>query len=107
MSDNDSPVRIAQDDFGSHINEFIYEKQTTFKHFLMNQNASSSLSCYYQNNAQQIRSKPGPRSISNSQDRAVNVILNFVSVFVFWNINVITSFFESNSKFSKSIWDDS
>src|SRR5690606_21443767 len=107
MSDNDCSVRVAQNDFCSHIDEFIYEKQTTFEHFLVNQNASSSLSCYYQNDTQQIGSKSRPRSISNCQDRAINVVLNFVSVFVFWNIDIITSFLKSDSEFSESIRDDS
>ena len=30
-------VWVTQNDFGAHVNEFIYKKQSAFEHFLMNQ----------------------------------------------------------------------
>src|SRR5690606_3734874 len=101
MPDNHSPVRVAKDDFGSHIDEFVYEKQTTLKHFLMNQHTSSSLSGYDQDDTQQIGCKSRPRSVSNGQDRTIDVVLNFVSVGVLWDIDIITSFWSVIPSFLK------
>src|SRR5580704_1492261 len=50
--DDRSPMRIAQNNLSTHINQFIYEEQAAFKHFLMHQDATPCLSGNDQNNTQ-------------------------------------------------------
>lgn len=54
---DDSPMRIAQYDLGSHIYEFVYEKQTAFKHLLMYEHTALALGSDHQKYAQQVGSE--------------------------------------------------
>ena len=37
QSDHRGPVWVAQNDLGTHVNEFIHKKQAAFEHFLVNE----------------------------------------------------------------------
>ena len=71
---------IAQNNLGSHVNEFIDKEQSAFKHFLMNEHTPAGLSGDHQNNAEQIGGKPGPWGIGNCQYRTVDIALNLIAV---------------------------
>src|SRR5690606_4031789 len=97
MTDDGCPMRIAQDNFCPHIDEFVYKKQPAFKHFLMNQNTAAGLCGHHENNAEQIGGESRPGCIADSHNRSIDKTLNLITVFMFGNINVISFFLEGNS----------
>ena len=52
-------MRVTQNDFGSHIDEFIDKEQTALKHFLMDRHISSRLGRDYEHYTPKSGVKPG------------------------------------------------
>jgi hypothetical protein len=49
------PVGITENDFSSHVDQFVDKEKPAFKHLLVNKNASPGLSCNNQNDADKVR----------------------------------------------------
>jgi len=98
-------VRITQYNLRAHIDQFIDEKQSGLKHFLMNQQRSFGLSGHHQNNGKQIRCKARPWRIGNRQDRTVNKFLDFI-IFLCRNENIIATQLHINSQLAECVRDE-
>ena len=68
MADDDGAVRVAQDDLGTHVNEFVHKEESALKHLLMNQDAAVGLRCHHQQDAQQVGRESGPDGVGQRQD---------------------------------------
>ena len=78
MTDDDSPVRVAQDNLCPHINQLVDKEQTAFEHLLMNQHTALGLGSHNQHHAQQVRSQSRPRRIGDGHDGTVDERFNLV-----------------------------
>jgi hypothetical protein len=50
-TDHGGPVRVAENNLGSHIDQLVYKKQPAFEHFLMDKDRSTGLCGHYQHDA--------------------------------------------------------
>ena len=97
VSYDDSTVRVAEDDLGTHIDEFIDKEQTALEHLLMNQNASLALGRHHKDHTDQVRGKTRPRSIGNMENRPVEEGIDHIAL-LFRNIDIITASFQIYTK---------
>src|SRR5690606_26944485 len=97
VTDDSGPVRVAKDDLGSHVDQLIHEKESTFEHLLVDQYASPSLGSHNQHDAQQVRSESWPGGIADVHDGTIDEILYLISVLMRGNEDVIPSLFNGNA----------
>ena len=90
------PVRIAENDLCSHINQFVHKEEPGFEHLLVNEHRSFRLRSNHQEDREQIRRETGPRCICNREDRAVKERLNLV-VFLRRNNKIVAVFVNAYS----------
>ena len=97
MSDDNCTMRITKNDLCTHVNQLIDKEQTAFKHFLMNQYASFSLSSYHEHHTQQVGSQSRPGSISYCHNRSVDKGFNLIMILLRYKY-IITSLFQFSRK---------
>src|SRR5690606_30370373 len=103
MSNYSSPVGVAQDNTGSHIDEFIHKKQTALEHFLVNKYTSLGLCSNNQEDTQQVRSQTRPWSICYGHNGTIYKCINLI-FFLRRDINIITSDLKINTHATESHW---
>src|SRR5690606_30094107 len=87
----------------THIDQFIDEEQSTFKHLLVDQDIPFGLDGRNQDNTQKIRRKTRPRCIRNGQDRPINKGINFI-ILLSRDKDIITSQFKFDPQSRKYRW---
>src|SRR5690606_33686970 len=60
---NGRPVRVAENDLGAHVDEFIDKEQPAFKHFLVDKHCTSSLRGHHKHDADQVGGKAWPGGV--------------------------------------------
>ena len=71
QSDDGSPVRVAKDDLGAHVDQLVHEKKTALEHLLVDEDTSFGFGGNNEHDAEQVGRETGPRRIGNGEDGAV------------------------------------
>ena len=105
VTDDDGAVRVAEDDLCAHIDEFIDEKQATFKHFLMDEHRSASLRGDNEQHREQVGRQARPRRIGEGHNGAVDERFHGV-VRLSWNENVVAFHLDFDAEALKCVGND-
>ena len=102
MSYHHCPVRVAEYDLSTHIDELVHEEETAFKHLLMNQNTSLALGCSHKHHAEKVRRNTRPWGIGYIQDRSVKEGIDHITLLL-RDEDVIATAFKVDSKSAESV----
>jgi len=80
VADDDGTVRVAEDDLGTHVNQFVHEEETTLEHLLVDQHRATCLGGHHEDDRQEVRRQSGPRRVGHGEDRAVEERVDLVMV---------------------------
>ena len=105
MSDDYGPVRIAEDNLGSHFYEPVHEEKTAFEHFLVYEDTAFALSGHHKHYTQQVRGQSGPRSIRNGHYGTVEEGFYDIA-FLLGDENVVSPLFEVDPQSPETFRDD-
>src|SRR5690606_22439090 len=83
-------MRIAENDWCAHVDQFIDEEQTALEHLLVDEDGASRLRNDHQRYADQVWRESGPGCVRYGEDRAVNKAFDRIA-FLCRNINVVTA----------------
>ncbi len=97
MAYHHGPVRIAQDNLRSHVNQLIDKEKAALKHLLMNQDTALALDGHHKHHAQKVRGESRPRSISKRHYRPVHKRINHIA-FLLRHIYVIPALLQLHPK---------
>ena len=102
---DDCAVRVAEDNLGSHINQFVREEKPAFEHLLMNQHATLALRCHHEHHRKKVRSETRPWGIGNGEDGTVEERLYFVT-FLLGDEDVVTPLLKFYPETSETLGND-
>ena len=102
VTDNNCPVRIAENDLRTHINEFIHEEETALKHLLMDEDTTLALGCRNKYHAEKVRRKAWPWSICDIEDRTIKERINHIALLL-RNKDIITTTLKIDTQFAESL----
>ena len=72
MAHHHGPVGVAEDDLGTHVDEFVNEEQAALEHFLVEEHRTAGLRGHHEQHRQQVGSEPRPRCVTQSHDGTVD-----------------------------------
>ena len=78
MAYNHGTVGVAEDDLGTHVNQFVNEEQTALEHLLVEEYTATGLGGHDDEHRQQVGCQSGPRGIGQRHDGAVDKRLYLV-----------------------------
>ena len=95
-------VRVTENNLRTHINQFIHEEEAALEHFLMEEDAATSLCSHYEEHGEKVWSESWPRGIGKRHDSAVNKRIDDI-MFLFWNHKVIVLYLYLHSQAAECI----
>ena len=105
VSDDYSPVRVAENDLGTHLYKFVHEEKSAFEHFLMYQHTSFALCGNYQHDTEKVWSESRPWCICNGHYGAVHERINGIA-FLGRDENVVTALLQMYSQSPETLRND-
>ena len=106
VTDHDSPVRVAKDDLGSHVDQTVNEEQPALEHLLMDKHASPALGGDNENHAQKVWREARPRGVGDGHDRPVHEGLDNITLLL-GNKDVIPSLLKLDAQPAETLRYDS
>ena len=105
MPDHDSPVRVAENDLGTHLYQAVNEEKPALEHLLVDEDTAPALGCHDQQHTQEVRSQTRPRSIRNRHYRAVHKRVYDIT-FLLGDENIIATLLQIDSDSSETFGND-
>jgi len=105
VSDDDGTVRVAEDDLGAHVDEFIDEEEAAFEHLLMDEHGTFGLGGDDEQNAQQVGRETRPRGVGDGHGAAVHEGLHLV-VLVLGDVDVVANALDGDADASEGLGND-
>ena len=105
VADDDGAMRVAKDDLCAHIDEFIDEKQATFKHFLVDEHRTASLRRHDEQNGEQIGRESGPGRVGKRHNGAVDERFHGVAL-LSRNEKIVARHLDFDAEASEGVGDD-